>query len=74
LRDFNDALKDVKKDPEIKVLIITEEGRAFSTGADLKESKYRGMEDYRDYLVELQEASRKIIHFESNGYYGNRHG
>jgi len=72
--DFQVALEDVKNDPEIKVLIITGEGRAFSTGADLKDSKDRSIEDYRDYLVELQETSRKIIRFEKpiiaaiNGY------
>jgi len=54
--------------------VITGEGRAFSTGADLKESKTRTIEAYRDYLEELQEASRKIIRFEKptiaavNGY------
>jgi len=72
--DFQEALEDVKNDQEIKVLIITGEGRAFSTGADLKDSKDRSIEDYRDYLVELQETSRKIIRFEKpiiaaiNGY------
>jgi enoyl-CoA hydratase len=72
--DVQTALEDVRNDPEIKVLIFTGEGRAFSTGADLKESKTRSIEAYRDYLVELQEASRKIIRFEKptiaaiNGY------
>jgi enoyl-CoA hydratase len=72
--DFQMALEDAKNDSEIKVLIITGEGRAFSTGADLKDSKDRSLEDYRDYLVELQETSRKIIRFEKptiaaiNGY------
>ncbi len=72
--DFQAALEDVKNDPEIKVLIITGEGRAFSAGADLKESKNRSLEEYREYLVELQEASKKIIRFEKptiaaiNGY------
>ena len=72
--DFQVALEDVKNDSDIKVLIITGEGRAFSTGADLKESKNRTLEKYREYLVELQETSRKIIRFEKptiaaiNGY------
>ncbi|MBW2595843.1 MAG: enoyl-CoA hydratase/isomerase family protein [Deltaproteobacteria bacterium] len=72
--DIQVALEDAKTDHEVKVLIITGEGRAFSTGADLKDSKDRSLEDYRDYLVELQEASRKIIRFEKptiaaiNGY------
>ncbi len=72
--DFQVALEDVKNDPEIKVLIIAGEGRAFSTGADLKDSKDRTIEEYRNYLVELQETSRKIIRFEKpiiaaiNGY------
>lgn len=72
--DFQSAMEDVKTDPAIKVLIVTGAGRAFSTGADLKESKTRSIEDYRDYLTELQEASRKLIHFEKptiaaiNGY------
>ena len=72
--DFQEALEDAKNDPEVKVLVITGEGRAFSTGADLKESKTRSVEEYRDYLRELQEASRKVIRFEKptiaaiNGY------
>ena len=72
--DFQAALEDAKNDGAVKALIITGEGRAFSTGADLKESKTRGLEEYRDYLEELQEASRKILKFEKptiaaiNGY------
>lgn len=68
------ALEDVKADPQTAAVIFTGEGRAFSTGADLKESKTRSLEDYRDYLVALQEASRRIIRFEKptiaaiNGY------
>ncbi|MBU3948743.1 MAG: enoyl-CoA hydratase/isomerase family protein [Proteobacteria bacterium] len=62
--DMKAALDDAGNDPDVKALIITGEGRAFSTGADLKESKTRSAEAYRDYLQELQEASRKIIRFE----------
>ena len=62
--DMQAALDDARDDEQIKVVVITGEGRAFSTGADLKESKTRSIEDYRDYLVSLQEASRTIIRFE----------
>ncbi len=73
-QDFQAALEDARNDPRVKVLIITGAGRAFSTGADLKESKTRSLADYRDYLEALQEASKKIIRFEKptiaaiNGY------
>jgi enoyl-CoA hydratase len=62
--DMQAALDDARTDEGIKVVVITGEGRAFSTGADLKESKTRSLEDYRDYLVSLQEVSRTIIRFE----------
>ena len=59
--DFRTALHDVRDDPHIRVLIISGEGRAFSTGADLKDSKGRTLGAYRDYLVHLQEISRELI-------------
>ena len=62
--DMQAALDDARADEGIKVVVVTGEGRAFSTGADLKESKTRSIEDYRDYLVSLQEVSRTIIRFE----------
>jgi len=72
--DLREALHDGRDDPEIKVFIITGEGRAFSTGADLKDSKDRTIDQYRDYLVHLQEISRELIRLEKptiaavNGY------
>ncbi len=72
--DFQAALEDAKTDPAVKVLIITGEGRAFSTGADQKESKSINLENYREHLVDVQETSRKLIRFEKptiaaiNGY------
>ena len=61
--EFQQALEDVRADPDIRVLIVTGEGRAFSTGADLKDSKGRSQEAYREYLEALQETSRSIIRF-----------
>ena len=72
--EMQDALEIARQDKTIKALIFTGNGRAFSTGADLKDSKDRSIEDYRQYLESLQEASRKIIRFEKptiaaiNGY------
>jgi len=72
--DFQAALDDAGNDAHIKVVVVTGQGRAFSTGADLKESKTRSLEAYRDYLQQLQETSRRIIRFEKptiaaiNGY------
>ena len=37
--------------------------RAFSSGADLKESKTRSHDDYRDYLTSLQQVSREILQY-----------
>ena len=72
--DLLHALDEIRNDPGIKVLIITGEGRAFSTGADLKESRNRTLDDYRRYLESLQEATRTLLRFEKptiaaiNGY------
>ncbi len=72
--DLRGALRQVASDPAIKVLIITGEGRAFSSGADLKESKTRSIEAYQDYLEELQAVSSELIALEKptiaaiNGY------
>ena len=60
--EFQQALEDSRNDPSIKAVIVTGEGRAFSTGADLKESKARPAEQYRDYLEEISvEQLRKLL-------------
>ncbi len=61
--DLQTVLDDALEDPHIKVVVITGNGRAFSTGADLKESKTRSHDQYRAYLESLQEVSRAIIRY-----------
>ncbi len=61
--DLQSALDDARSDPQIKVVVLTGQGRAFSSGADLKESRTRSIEAYRSYLESLQEVSRMIIRF-----------
>lgn len=72
--DLSSALEDAREDENVRAVILTGEGRAFSTGADLKDSKDRSLRDYRIYLEHLQETSRQIIRYEKpliaaiNGY------
>lgn len=67
-KELSQVLDEVKKDDEIKVVIITgittEKGKkTFSTGADLKDSKERTVEEYRAYLKFLQQVSLKLMSF-----------
>lgn len=72
--DLQQAIEGVRDDDEMQAVIITGKGRAFSSGADLKESKDRSLSDYRRYLEKLQSISRQIIRFDKpiiaaiNGY------
>ncbi len=59
--DLRVTLDRAAADPATKVLIITGEGRAFSAGADLKESKTRSKADYRVYLVTVQAISKQLL-------------
>ena len=59
--DIEQALADTCEDDSVRVVIFTGAGRAFSTGADLKDSRGRSPEDYQDYLIHLQKISRQII-------------
>ena len=72
--DLANAFGAARVDDDVRVVVITGQGRAFSTGADLKDSKDRTLTQYRDYLNHLQETSRMILRFEKptlaavNGY------
>ena len=72
--DLRGAFLAARADDGVRVVILTGQGRAFSTGADLKDSRDRTPGQYRDYLNHLQEMSRLILRFEKptiaavNGY------
>jgi enoyl-CoA hydratase len=61
--ELDKVLTIAEEDPEIRVLIFTGRGRAFSSGADLKESPKRTKEQYREYLEQLQKVSLRLIEF-----------
>jgi enoyl-CoA hydratase len=58
--DLGATLDRAAADSATKVLIMTGEGRAFSAGADLKESKTRSRAEYREYLVTVQAISKQL--------------
>jgi enoyl-CoA hydratase len=72
--DLREGFLAARADDAVRVVVLTGQGRAFSTGADLKDSKDRTLGQYRDYLNHLQEMSRLILRFEKptiaavNGY------
>jgi enoyl-CoA hydratase len=63
-QELQHALEDAQQDQTVKVVILTGQGRAFSSGADLKESKTRTPDQYRAYLESLQAVSLRIIRYE----------
>jgi len=59
--ELNKALDQAQADRQVRVVIITGEGRAFCVGADLKEHKQgRTAFDRRQYLRGEQEVCKKI--------------
>lgn len=67
--ELRDALKTVKKDDEIRVVIFTGEGKAFCSGQDLKaiaDSKNRSLSDslykrYNPIIKAMRELPKPII-------------
>ncbi len=62
LLDFVAVMKKVKDDRDVKVVVITGEGRAFCAGADTKEQVVsRTLEQYREHSIWMQDVTRAIV-------------
>ena len=60
--DLNAALTQAEKDPEVHIILLTGEGRAFCVGADLKEHKAgRTAFDRRQYLAGEQAVCKRLL-------------
>ena len=63
MAEMIDLLQSVKKNPEVRVLIIRSEGRVFSSGHDLSEMLEGNAVSYRaifDACTEMMEAIRRL--------------
>jgi 2-(1,2-epoxy-1,2-dihydrophenyl)acetyl-CoA isomerase len=59
--DLNDAIREVTANPEIRAVLITGAGRAFSSGADLKESAEQAGDGPVDVYQVLTERYHPLI-------------
>ncbi len=60
-REFPLALEEARKDPDIKVIILKGEGRAFCAGADVKEQTIpKTEEEKREHVRRLQNTAQFV--------------
>ena len=59
-RELNDALWDMEKDPEVRVVVIDANGKHFSTGISLDEFKDKAPKDYREFIHRMDEHNHTI--------------
>jgi len=60
LSELNQALEEVEKDQQIKVVVLTGSGRAFCAGADLKFMAQTQQKELFDYIQMLDEVFFKL--------------
>jgi len=62
VEDLNAALEAVKKDDEVKVVILTGAGRAFCAGEDLRDATgMTSLEEYSRHADRIQDIQRTIL-------------
>jgi enoyl-CoA hydratase/carnithine racemase len=59
-RELNDALRDMERDPEIRVVVIDANGKHFSTGISLDEFKDKTPQEYREFIHLMDEHNHTI--------------
>ncbi|MBI3454580.1 MAG: enoyl-CoA hydratase [Candidatus Rokubacteria bacterium] len=62
MRDLHEALQGAARDPDVRVVILSGEGRAFCAGDDLKESAkgHGGIAEVRQFVHEIQQVTVDI--------------
>ena len=59
-RELNDALWEMEKDPEVRVVVIDANGKHFSTGISLDEFKNKSHKEYREFIHLMDEHNHTI--------------
>jgi len=59
-RELNDALAEMDKDPEVRVVVIKAAGKHFSTGISLAEFKDKTNKEYREFIRLMDEHNHTI--------------
>lgn len=59
-RELNDALWEMEKDPEVRVVVIDANGKNFSTGIALDEFKGKTNKEYREFIHLMDEHNHTI--------------
>jgi len=59
-RELNDALWEMEKDPEVRVVVIDANGKHFSAGISLDEFKGKTNKEYREFIRLMDEHNHTI--------------
>ncbi len=59
-RELNDALWEMEKDPEVRVVVIDANGKHFSTGISLDEFKGKTNKEYREFIRLMDEHNHTL--------------